>query len=177
MARRWRDPQSASDLGRLDPEAIDKVRSEAWPDPVNAEELHDALLWLGCLTQTEAEATPAWGEWLEALMREKRVARLKAPHATLIVPAERLKQFRALWPEAGLEPEIAPPPDQAGNDVAARAGAHRDPARPAGGSRARHADCAHAAPLGLEPAAGGERARGARKRGRSLTRTLPSRRQ
>ena len=39
MARRWRDPQSASDLGRLDPEAIAKVQSEAWPDPVNAEEL------------------------------------------------------------------------------------------------------------------------------------------
>ena len=51
MARRWRDPQSASELGRLDPEAIAKVRSEAWPDPVNAEELHDALLWLGCLTE------------------------------------------------------------------------------------------------------------------------------
>jgi ATP-dependent Lhr-like helicase len=114
MARRWRDPQSASELGRLDPEAIVKVRSEAWPDPVNAEELHDALLWLGCLTQTEAEATPAWGEWLEALAREKRGARLKAPHAALIIPAERLKQFRALWPDARLEPEIAPPPDQAG---------------------------------------------------------------
>jgi ATP-dependent helicase Lhr and Lhr-like helicase len=114
MARRWRDPQSASELGRLDSDAIAKVRSEAWPDPINAEELHDALLWLGCLTQTEAEATPAWSEWLEALAREKRVARLEAPHATLIVPAERLNQFRALWPEARLEPQIAPPPDQAG---------------------------------------------------------------
>ena len=57
MARRWRDPQSASDLGRLDPEAIAKVQAEAWPDPVNAEELHDALLWLGCLTEAEARAT------------------------------------------------------------------------------------------------------------------------
>ncbi len=50
MARRWQDPQSASEIGRLDPEAIARVRSEAWPDPENAEELHDALLWLGCLT-------------------------------------------------------------------------------------------------------------------------------
>ena len=47
MARRWHDPQSASELGRLDPEAIARVRAEAWPDPVNAEELHDALLLLG----------------------------------------------------------------------------------------------------------------------------------
>ena len=60
MARRWRDPESASDLGRLDPEAIAKVQSEAWPDPINAEELHDALLWLGSLTEAEARAAPEW---------------------------------------------------------------------------------------------------------------------
>ena len=34
------------------------------------------LLWLGCLTDDEAEATPAWGDWLAGLAREKRVARL-----------------------------------------------------------------------------------------------------
>ena len=78
MARRWRDPQSASDLGRLDPEAIAKVQEEAWPDPVNAEELHDALLWLGCLTESEARAAPGWSEWLDALARDKRVAVMNA---------------------------------------------------------------------------------------------------
>ena len=113
MARRWRDPESASDLGRLDPEAIAKVQAEAWPDPVNAEELHDALLWLGSLTETEARATPGWSEWLEALALDKRVARLKAPQASLWIPAERLTQFRAVWPEAKLEPQIAPPADEA----------------------------------------------------------------
>ena len=44
MARRWLAPESAADIGRLDPDAIARVRAEAWPDPVNAEELHDALL-------------------------------------------------------------------------------------------------------------------------------------
>ena len=110
MARRWHDPQSASELGRLDPEAIARVREEAWPDPVNAEELHDSLLWLSCLTEAEAKATPAWCDWLEALARDKRVARLKRPEATLWIPAERVNQFRSLWPEARLQPEIAPPP-------------------------------------------------------------------
>ena len=47
MARRWMSPQQASDLGRLDPEAIARVRSEAWPEAENADELHDALVWLG----------------------------------------------------------------------------------------------------------------------------------
>ena len=114
IGRRWRDPQSASDLGRLDPEAIAKVQSEAWPDPINAEELHDALLWLGCLTEAEARAAPGWSEWLDALAREKRVALLKAPEAGLWIPAERLPQFHGLWPQALLEPEIAPPAEQAG---------------------------------------------------------------
>ena len=113
MARRWRDPQSTSDLGRLDPEAICKVQSEAWPDPVNAEEIHDALLWLGCLTETEARAQPAWSEWLAALAHDKRVSLLKAPEAALWIPAERLAQFRALRPEAQLDPEIAPPANEA----------------------------------------------------------------
>jgi ATP-dependent helicase Lhr and Lhr-like helicase len=109
MARRWQDPQSASDLGRLDPEAIDRVRKEAWPDPTNAEELHDALLWLSCLTEAEAAATPGWCDWLEALASDQRVARLKTPRATLWIPAERLNQFRAVWPAALLQPKIVPP--------------------------------------------------------------------
>ena len=32
MSRRWLDPESASDIGGLDPEAIARVRDEAWPD-------------------------------------------------------------------------------------------------------------------------------------------------
>ena len=32
MARRWIDAASAADIGRLDPEAIARVREEAWPD-------------------------------------------------------------------------------------------------------------------------------------------------
>jgi ATP-dependent Lhr-like helicase len=109
MARRWQDPQSASELGRLDAQAIERVRAEAWPDPSNAEELHDALLWLGCLTEAEAQAGPGWADWLEGLAREKRVTRLETPQAALWIPAERLTQFAAIWPEAPLAPPIAPP--------------------------------------------------------------------
>jgi ATP-dependent Lhr-like helicase len=112
MARRWHDPQSASELGRLDSQAIAKVRTEAWPDPTNAEELHDALLWLGCLTDTEVEADPAWKDWLAALAGEKRVTRLKTANAGFWVAAERLNQFNAVWPQAGRQPGIAPPADQ-----------------------------------------------------------------
>ena len=111
MARRWHDPLSASELNRLDPEAIARVCAEAWPDPENAEELHDSLLWLSCVTEAEARAATPWCEWLEELTEQNRVARLNTPGPVLWIPAERLTQFRAVWPEATLEPEITPPPD------------------------------------------------------------------
>ena len=75
--------------------------------------MHDALLWLGCLTEAEAQAGPGWTDWLDALAREKRVTRLKTPQAALWIPAERLTQFAAIWPEAPSEPPIAPPDESA----------------------------------------------------------------
>src|SRR5215831_7871702 len=113
MARRWHDPQSASELGRLDLQAIERVRSEAWPDPTNAEELHDALLWLGCLTDAEVEATPSWKDWLVALAQDKRATHVKTGEAAFWVAAERLNQFNAVWPQARRQPDIplpGPPP-------------------------------------------------------------------
>ena len=114
MARRWLAPESAAEIGRLDPEAIARVRAEAWPDPVNAEELHDALLWLGCLHEDEARATPEWPDWLTALAGENRVTRLQAPQTAVWVAAERLGQCKALWSDARCEPDLAPSGQPAG---------------------------------------------------------------
>ena len=93
------------------------------------------------LTEAEARAAPAWREWLDALgARQARRAVARRRRRALWIPAERLTQFQALWPDARLEPEIAPPADQAGATLVARAGAGRDPARQARGPRAGHAD-------------------------------------
>ncbi|MDA8049391.1 MAG: DEAD/DEAH box helicase [Rhodospirillales bacterium] len=152
MARRWLAPESAAELGRLDDEAIARVRSEAWPDPANAEELHDALLWLGCLGSEEALAVSEWSGWLAALAREGHVTRLSTKRATLWVPAERLGQFRAVWPDARCVPELVPPADGIAHAWSAEEALAEilrgrleglGPVTPA----------ALAAPLGLEPAA------------------------
>ena len=140
MSRRWLAPEDAADLGRLDPEAIARVRAEAWPDAANADELHDALVWLGFLSPEEVEAQPSWSEWLAALARERRVARLHAPSAILWIAAERLPQFQALWPDATLDPAIVAPATARGARLVARRGADRDPARSAGGPGAGHAE-------------------------------------
>jgi ATP-dependent Lhr-like helicase len=79
MSRRWLDPQSADDLGRLDAEAITRVRTEAWPDAASPDELHDALLWLGFVTDAEVEGNPAWRGFIEALAADGRVQHLSAP--------------------------------------------------------------------------------------------------
>ena len=116
MARRWLAPETAADLGRLDPEAIARVREEAWPDATNVDELHDALVWLGFLTEEEAETRTGWTAWLAELGRAHRAARIVAPGATLWIAAERVPQFSAFWPGARLEPAIAAPPGHAGQD-------------------------------------------------------------
>ena len=67
MGRRWLSPEFAADLGRLDADAIARVREEAWPDPANADELHDALVWLGFLTTDEIAAHADWAIWLTEL--------------------------------------------------------------------------------------------------------------
>jgi ATP-dependent Lhr-like helicase len=113
MARRWLDAESAADLGRLDAEAIDRVRQEAWPEPGNAEELHDSLLWLGCVSSTEAEAHPEWVGWLKALAADKRVTLMETTGAALWVTSERLNPFRIVWPEAECRPDLHPAPDAA----------------------------------------------------------------
>ena len=109
MTRRWISPQDAADLGRLDPEAIARVRSEAWPEVENADELHDALVWLGFLTGAEVESDPRWSGWLADLSGQKRAARFDVGRSTLWISAERLPQFRALWPKLKTAPALAVP--------------------------------------------------------------------
>jgi len=107
MGRRWLSPEDAADIGRLDPDAIARVRAEAWPEATNADELHDALVWLGFLSEDEA-GSAEWSAWLAELATARRVTRLRTPNATFWITAERLAQFQALWPEATLDPAIAP---------------------------------------------------------------------
>ncbi|MCI0342739.1 MAG: hypothetical protein L0216_16630, partial [Planctomycetales bacterium] len=48
-----------------------RVRAEAWPEPTDAEEVHEALLWMGYATEEEARP---WLAWLAGLRAERRVS-------------------------------------------------------------------------------------------------------
>ena len=69
--RRWLDPETAGDMGKLDQAAIDRVRNEVWPEPRNSDELHDALVELGFITDVEGVE---WQEFFAELKNERRAA-------------------------------------------------------------------------------------------------------
>ncbi len=115
--RRFLDPQSAADLGRLDRYAIRRVHVEAWPQVRTADELHDALVVLGFLTEMEGEHGPlsqsndrlahSWPQQLESLQQVQRATVLTRPDGTrLWVAAERLQAMQRLCPDAQLSPVI-----------------------------------------------------------------------
>jgi len=98
QSRRWLDPETASNLGALDAQAIARVRAEVWPAPTSAEELHDALLVVG-LVGADEFATPSanWFDELAAAGRASEV-RLGADGAPLWVATERYRELASVWP-------------------------------------------------------------------------------
>ncbi|MDB5102870.1 MAG: box helicase domain protein [Fibrobacteres bacterium] len=115
QSRRYLDPAEAGDLGRLDPLAIAAVRAEAWPQVRGSDELHDALMLTGFLTETEIAE---WPSHLETLKADNRVACVRAVPRSVAprfadvdggidlgsrpvwVAAERLEQALAAFPGA-----------------------------------------------------------------------------
>jgi ATP-dependent Lhr-like helicase len=117
-ARRWLDPQSAAEFGRLDPQAIDQLREEAWPDPQNADELHDALMLFGALPEPEGMgkahiARPAWNSFFENLQQQNRATSFTAGGRGFWVAAEQLPLVNAVHPEARIDTAVAVPADYA----------------------------------------------------------------
>ena len=111
--RRWLDPQTAGDLGKLDQSAIDRVREEVWPEPRNADELHDALVELGFITAAEGVS---WRALFSELNVDRRAAVMTVatgdpnrPETDLWVAAERLPQLSGAYRILNLDPSIAAP--------------------------------------------------------------------
>jgi ATP-dependent Lhr-like helicase len=113
-------PESlASELGRLDPAAIDEVRRDAWPDVRDADELHDALLTFVALPQIDssssalqsrvADSIPRWEVHFTELVAQNRVTRAECDARTYWVCAERAVIFKQIFGAASFTdplPEI-----------------------------------------------------------------------
>ncbi|MBI4866634.1 MAG: DEAD/DEAH box helicase [Candidatus Wallbacteria bacterium] len=93
--RRTLTVETARDLGELDPRAIERVVSEAWPLVRDADELHDALLSAGALPEVECSD---WRQWLDELTRQRRAARVETAGGWLWVSAEKWSALEPAFP-------------------------------------------------------------------------------
>ena len=108
-------PEDSRDLAALDPKAIEDESNNAWPRVRDVDELHDALLLLGMVPETDAvlpeESPPAEDRmaWFESLVEAGRAFRIRLQNGNVgWVATERLPELLAAFPDAIFEP---PPPD------------------------------------------------------------------
>ncbi len=121
--RSWLDPAETDDFSALDLAAIERVREEAWPWIRSADELHDALLILGFMTDAEMSAGPD-GEnyrvYLEPLLEEGRVTLASHGETRLWIAAERQPWFRQLDSAFTFDPALELPESLASIDLDAQ---------------------------------------------------------
>ena len=107
ITRRSLDVKTADEFGKLDQSAIDLVKEQAWPDPENADELHDALLIMGVIPIAECGLRNVeWKGEFENLLASGRAAVLDG---RLWVAAERIPMVQAVFPGAPIEPPVVAP--------------------------------------------------------------------
>jgi ATP-dependent Lhr-like helicase len=107
-ARRWLDPESAADLGQLDPAAIATVREQAWPGAGQRGRVARCADVARLVTDDEG-ARCGWQGHLDALMESRRAARLRSGSSVFWVAAEMLPLLTAIYAPHALEPQIEAP--------------------------------------------------------------------
>jgi ATP-dependent Lhr-like helicase len=109
---------SSDELGILDIAAVEKVQREAWPNATTADELHDALMLTGVMTEEETRRAVSVhsetnGAAAEQLMKDLvamgRATRLRVADQTFWAAAERLPMLETIYPDATLEPNLTAP--------------------------------------------------------------------
>jgi ATP-dependent Lhr-like helicase len=113
-------PVEPRELGRLDPDAIERVRAEANPEVRDPDELHDVLLSLVAVRPRDE-----WAENFETLAEAGRSFEVHGPADILWAATERRAEVEALFPGARFVPDHQLPSglvaelDAAGADEAA----------------------------------------------------------
>jgi len=114
--RRASERNGSDGLGVLDAAAIEKVQKEAWPEATNADELHDALMLLGVMTEEEVAVSTHHdgnGASAEHLLKEliasNRATKVRFGERTFWAAAERLPMIQSIYPSARVEPELIVP--------------------------------------------------------------------
>lgn len=108
LSRRWLDPNDVEDLARLDPQAIREVCDQAWPQPRDADELHDALVLHRGFDEGSAHAHD-WQAFYPELFEQRRAGFFDVNGSRFLVAAESLPLWRAAHPSASVLPALQVP--------------------------------------------------------------------
>ncbi len=112
VSLRRTDPDLARGIGALNPDAIEEVLGQAWPDLRDADEFHDFLLGVCLLPMEQAQG---WSALAEELIQAGRATvanwypNAEAGERQGYVAAERLGLVRAVFPEMRVTPQIVDP--------------------------------------------------------------------
>ena len=105
-------PDDSRDLGSLDRAAIERAAQDAWPTVRDSDELHDAMLTLGLLSEDDvgsglfAVERQSLESWFEELVRDGRAVRSRYRDGRVAWAAtERVAVVAAAFPDVGFEPE------------------------------------------------------------------------
>ncbi|HLQ64927.1 MAG TPA: DEAD/DEAH box helicase [bacterium] len=110
------DPDLASGIGALDAAAIDEVRAQAQPDVRDVDELHDLMLSVGLLPESDASAWEGLAADLIASGRATVASwRTETGEYRAYVAAERIALVRSALPDVRFSPEIVFPLARSGS--------------------------------------------------------------
>ena len=115
--RSWLDPGESGDYSALDASAIARVRDEAWPWVRSPDELHDALLSLGFMTDDELHGDGDNALFLEQLRRDGRATLAQRGRQRLWIASERQPLFTVLTTPTMANLETVASATQAASDL------------------------------------------------------------
>lgn len=107
-SRRSLTPAEANDIGKLDPAAIEAVRKEAWPEATSVDELHDALLLSGVLTEKEGIENH-WQECFRQLIDAGRATSIVVKKSKLWIATERVPFINRVYSDGIVQHEVTVP--------------------------------------------------------------------
>lgn len=102
-------PASLQDIGKLDPDIINEVQNQIWPDVRNADEVHDLLQSVIAFPANRGKhqaSVQLWQNFLDELLTKGQIGVANLDEIPLYFAIEKAKTFAAIYPEARIKQKL-----------------------------------------------------------------------